>query len=75
MYVVVMFEPKHKDENIDLVGQLNEVFGPFPNEESAERWLNRMLKEPLPPNLKHRKWLITSLSDPKMVLQIDQESN
>jgi hypothetical protein len=75
MHVVVMFEPAHKSETLSLTEQVNEVFGPFPDEEAAERWLNRMLKEPLPPNLKYRKWLIIPTSDPNAVLQIDQESN
>ena len=65
MYVVVMFEP---NESLSLTEQVNEVFGPF-TEEEADKWTERMAK-----SIPERKWLIIPLSDPKVVLKLDTSS-
>jgi len=58
-YVVVMFEPALKGENLTLSEQVNEVFGTFDTEKEAEVWTQHTLDL-----IKNRQWLIIPLSNP-----------
>lgn len=60
-WCVVVFEFEHENENLDPLGQVNEVFGPF-TEDEAGVWVKDRSKEW--PGL---KFLITPLSSPNEV--------
>jgi hypothetical protein len=70
MYVIVMFEPAGPGENLKLSEQVNEIFGPFEDEEVATRWMNRMYGK-----IPNRQWLITDLSNPNVVMKFDVAPN
>lgn len=59
--VVIMFEKSLDNENLDAAGQINEVFGPF-SEDEVNAWAERadqMYKGT-------RQWLIIPLSSPNI---------
>lgn len=71
MFVVVMFEPAHKGENLRLSEQVNEIFGPFDTDIEAEQWALKAEKTIL-----DRQWLIIGPLSNKNVLNLfDPERN
>lgn len=69
-HVVVMIEKALDGESLTVSEQINEVFGPF-TEEQADKWTARMSKI----YGSRRAWLITELSDPAVVNKLDSEVN
>jgi hypothetical protein len=65
-----MFQPAQEGEKLALSQQVNEVFGPFDTGDEAERWSARMELA-----LPGREWLIIPLSKPKVVRDLDIDSN
>lgn len=41
MVVVALFQPEIKGENLTANEQLNEIIGPFTNEDEAMNWISR----------------------------------
>lgn len=70
-WVVVMIEPGHPEESLTAKGELNEVFGPFDTDDEAHKWTHRMANV----YRSSRDWVIMPLSSPKVVLNLDVESN
>jgi hypothetical protein len=71
MHVVIMIEPALPGETLTVSQQINEVFGPFKDEQRAEEWAGRMAdiyKDT-------RMWHIVDLSDPSVVNRLDPNMN